>query len=299
VLLFAPINSDQTTIKKSNRGSMKFFQKTAISLMIAASLTACSDNKNEKKEKKESATTEAVVTPQAKTSDKFGEMLAYVPANTAYLMANSVAVPDDVLEFQMKRFQMLVSALSANIKSITDVANKMPSEGSDSSASSEDSADDASNAEAKETGDATKEVAKAEPNAGDFIEALLQELSTHFNKDGLAKLGLKSNGHSVFYELDMLPVVRYELANKDAFKALLSRAEKTSGYKLEWSKCSEHDCLVSKEGKELNIATVFVGDHVAIAPFSADKKQQVMDHLLATKKPEKRYKLADRSAVVS
>jgi hypothetical protein len=93
--------------------------------------------------------------------------------------------------------------------------------------------------------------------------------------------------------------VRYELANKDAFKALLSRAEKTSGYKLEWSKCGEHDCLVSKEGQELNIATVFVGDHVAIAPFSIDKKQQVIDHLLGTKKPEKSYKVADWSTFVS
>ncbi|HHL19838.1 MAG TPA: hypothetical protein ENJ33_08890 [Thiothrix sp.] len=265
---------------------MRFFQKTVISLMIAASLTACSDNKNEKKE---SATTEAVVTSQAKTSDKFSEMLAYVPADTAYLMANSVAVPDDVLEFQMKRFQMLVSALSANIKSITDVANKMPSEDSDSSASTE----------AKETSDATKEATKEEPNAGDFIKALLQEFSTNLNKDGLAKLGLKFNGHSMFYALDMLPVIRYELANKEAFKALLSKAEKTSGYKLEWSKCGEHDCLVSKKGKELNIATVFVGDHVAIAPFSSEKKQQVMDHLLGTKKPEKSYKVADWNTFVS
>ncbi len=278
---------------------MKFFQKTAISLMIAASLTACSDNKNEKKE---STTAETVVTPQAKTSDKFGEMLAYVPADTAYLMANSVAVPDDVLEFQMKRLQLLVSALSANIKSITDAANKMPLESSTDDASSVTEAGTASDQgeTASDTAqDVSKDVVKAEPNAGDFIEALLQEFSTNLNKDGLAKLGLKFNGHSMLYALDMLPVIRYELANKDDFKALLTRAEKTSGYKLEWIKCNEHDCLVSKEGKELNIATVFVDDHVAIAPFTAENKQQVIDHLLGTKKPEKSYKVADWSVFVS
>jgi len=257
---------------------MKLFQKTAISLMIAVSLTACSDKKNDNKETTEA---EVMTAPQAKTSNRFAEMLAYVPADTAYLIANSESVPDDVLEFQMKRLETIVAALSANIKSITAAAEKTVGKAVDSTAEkSKETAQDDSN----------KSTATEKPNVGDFFEALLKEISGNLNKEGLTKLGVKTDGHGMLYEFDMLPVVRYELSSKKAFKDLLVRAEKASGYKIEWSQCGTHDCLISKEGKELNIAAVFVNDQVVIAPFMENKKQALMDHLLGVKKPENSYK---------
>jgi hypothetical protein len=273
------IQSDKIIIKKINRGSMKFFQKTAISLMIAVSLTACSD----KNDKKETASTETAVsthTPQAKTSSQFVEMLTYVPADTAYLMANSETVPEEVLAFQMKRLQTVVAALSANIKSITAATD-----GKDKTTENKTDTSEAKDVTATDV--------------GDFFEALLKEVSGNLNKEGLAKLGIKTDGHGMIYEFNMLPVMRYELSNKEAFKALLVRAEKTSGYKIEWNKCGEHDCLISKEGKELNIAAVFINNQVVIAPFTTDKKQLLMDHLLGVKKPEKSYKPADWSSFLA
>lgn len=274
---------------------MKFFEKTAISLMIAVALTAC-DKKNENKE---IAAPEAVVAPQAKASSQFADMLAYVPVDTAYLMANSEPVPDDVMVFQLQRLQTLVAILSNNIKSITkateeNVASVVSSDETDNKASTEGDATDE-----KTVASTTEAATPAKPAIGDFFEALLKEVSSNLNKDGLGKLGIKLDGHGMVYELDMLPVIRYELSSKDDFKALLTRAEKTSGHKLEWSQCGEHDCLVSKEGKELNVAAVFIGNQVAIAPFSADKKQQVMDHLLGVKKPEKSYTVTDWSAFLA
>lgn len=273
---------------------MKFFQKTAISLMIAASLTACSDKKNDKKETTE---TDVVTAPQVKQSSKFTEMLAHVPADTAYLIGNSEVISEQVLEFQLKRLQTVVTALSTSIKSMTEAAKKKNS--SESSENTEENAKSESTTTDNESSESNKGNEVAEANAGDFFQALLTEIGANLNKEGLTKLGIKADGHAVMYEFNMLPVVRYELSNKDAFKALLTRAEKASAYKVEWSQCGEHDCLVSKEGKEMNVAAVFMKDQVVIAPFAADKKQQVMDHLLGVKKPEKSYPAADWSAFLA
>lgn len=274
---------------------MKFSKKTAISLMIAASLTACSDKPKDKTET--TTATEAVTPPQAKKPDKFAEMLAYVPADTAYLIANSKAVPDEVIASQMQRFQAIVAALSANIKSMTAPAEKT----SDSATETAEKPTEAAASETDTSKDvATTDTAKTEPNAGDFLEALLKEFDGNLTKEGLTKLGIKTDGHGLIYTLDMLPVIRYELSNKDDFKALLTRAEKTSGYKIEWGKCDGYDCVESKDSEaEMNIAAVFLDDQVVIAPFSADKKQQVMDHLLGKKKPETSYKEADWQALLT
>lgn len=278
---------------------MKFFKKTAISLMIAASLTACSDKKEN--ETKETTTTE-VTAPQPKKAEKFAEMLAYVPADTSYLIANSKPIPDEVLASQMKRLQAILGAVSANIKSAaksaTDAATSTASADDKGSATTEATATD--DAAAKTEAATTAETSTAEePNVGDFLEALLKEFDGNLTKEGLTKLGIKADGHGMVYSLDMLPVIRYELANKDDFKALLSRAEKNSGYKVEWSKCGDYDCVESKDDGELNIAAVFLADQVVIAPFSADKKQQMMDHLIGKQKPEKSYSTDDWQAFLT
>ena len=262
---------------------MKLFQKTAISLVMAASLSACSDNKNEETNKG-ATDAQPVAASQLKASKAFEEMLSHVPAKTSYLITNSKPVPANVVDFQLKRVQALVSTLSAKYKTLSaDKENKAQDEGINKGI----------NKDLEKS-----EIAAAEPEIEGFFKALMEAFENKLTVDGLKELGLKANGHTMVYEVEMMPVVRYELSSKKAFKAVLSRAEEKSGYKLEWSKCGDYECMTS-EKDEAGIIAAFVEDQMVISLFSIDKKQLMLDHITGVTKPENSYKTSDWDAFLA
>lgn len=182
----------------------------------------------------------------------FKSLLAHVPADTSYLMANKEAIPKKVMEVQMQRGQDML-AMFSNSEGMKKAATK--SEG-----------------------------------PGKFFAALLEEYSSLLASDKISETGLSLEANSVLYGYEMMPVMRLGIADKDKMMAMIKRAEEKSSYKVEFSKCGEFDCFESTDPKgQVSIAAVFLKDHLALSAFSPDKKEGLKNHLIGKAAPKKSY----------
>ena len=250
-------------------------------LTIAISLAACSDNNNDEPVSG-NATNEAtnaqasnVNTSKNKatsvTSDQdesFTQMLAHIPADTAYLIANKKTFPKDMLEFHLKRGQQAYAFL----ESIIDQASK----------------------ESITTNPATNGAGEGGSEKKDtllkFGKALLADIRENMTVDKLANTGIKVDGHNALYAIDLTPVLRYHIVSKKAVMETIKHAEKTSGYKVEWKQCGKFQCIEkdSDDGKT-GIAIAIQEDQVVASFFPIEKKATIMGHLTGESIPEKTF----------
>jgi len=115
----------------------------------------------------------------------------------------------------------------------------------------------------------------------------------------MANVGIKIDGHSVFYQADLAPVFRTEISSKKALLDTIKKAEKQSGYRVQWKKCSEYDCIDlanegDKEGdKESGLVLLLQDKQIAAGIYTDANKQKLMDHLTGKSKPASSYAAAD------
>lgn len=197
----------------------------------------------------------------SKEGASFKQMLSYVPADTSYLFANKKPMPEDVVEFQLQRMQKMM-----------DMAN-MTSQ------------------DLKILADEDKQKTKlTQSKSADFFNALFTDLSKKLSEKKFADSGLSTKANNVIYGLDSVPVIRLGISNKDAILATLERAETSSNYKLELTKCGEYDCFMNQDKEsDLTFVAVLIKDHIALSAFSSDKKESMIDHLIGKSTPEKSY----------
>ncbi|KAG1657103.1 Cys-tRNA(Pro)/Cys-tRNA(Cys) deacylase YbaK [Nymphon striatum] len=187
----------------------------------------------------------------SKSGASFESMLAHVPADTSYLLANKNAVPDEVMEFHLKRG-----------KDIMEMFSK---------------------AQAEKESDTSEGIEK-------FFNALMADYSDLLAKDKFEDTGFSLKANSMVYGYDMMPVARLSYSDKEKLMAMIKRAEEKSGYKVEFTKCGELDCFTSTNPTgEIAIALVFLESQIAVAAFSPDKKEAVISHLTGKADPKESY----------
>jgi len=190
----------------------------------------------------------------SKSGAGFESMLAHVPADTSYLLANKNAIPEEVMEFHLKRGKDMLAMFS---KAQADKESK-DSEGIEK-----------------------------------FFNALLADYSDLIAKDKFEETGLSLKANSMIYGYDMMPVMRLSYANKEKLMAMIKRAEEKSGYKIEFTKCGELDCFTSTNPTgEVGMALVFLESQIAVAAFSPDKKEAIVSHLTGQANPKESYSAA-------
>ncbi len=276
---------------------MKIFQGSAMAkgsmtaLALAISLAACSDNKNENAAQdkvQKVAEVAGAATSAAKNSVTdvgFQKVLSYVPDDTAYLFTNKKIVPKEVMEFHLERSkQVLVMWMGF----MEDMNTTSESKSLESKSSAESVEKKSETVVSKDKSDKSK----------DFFIALMKDLLSNMSLDKIANTGMKVDGHSALYDVDLAPVFRYEITNKAAVKETIKRAEAASDYSVEWQKCGEHDCI-ELSGKGDNAATaaakdggfiiVLLDDQITGGLYSADNKAAVMGHLTGKSKTEAGY----------
>ncbi len=255
-------------------------------LALAISLAACSDNKNESavndaaqdKVQKVADVGSTTVSKKTVTDAGFQNVLSSVPDDTAYLFTNKKIMPEEVMEFHLERSKQVLLMwmdFMEDMKTVSELESKtMQSKPSDEST------------EKQSETVATKDKSK------DFFIALMKDLLSNMSLDKIANTGMKVDGHSALYGVELAPVFRYEITNKSAVKETIKRAEAASGYSVEWQKCGEHDCIeLSDKGaaKDAGFIIVLLDDQVTGGLYSADNKAAVMDHLTGKSKPEAGY----------
>ncbi|HVF34060.1 MAG TPA: hypothetical protein VND91_01920, partial [Candidatus Saccharimonadia bacterium] len=104
-------------------------------------------------------------------------------------------------------------------------------------------------------------------DAARAARAVLGELQGNVSLDGLGRLGLDLRGHWAFYGVGLVPVMRWQLRDPDAFRAFVARVEQRYGEKLPRGRAGkleywrfggaggELSALLAVDGKQL-VATI-------------------------------------------
>lgn len=133
--------------------------------------------------------------------------LAFVPADTPYVIANLESVPDATMQRWTQQMQGVWPVMIGNFDH------------------------------------AIAELGKSEAGAryAPVLRALLDEARERDTPEKWQQIGLAPKLHSAFYGVGLLPVVRIELADPAAFRAMISRIEQKAGDKLATAKVGEQE----------------------------------------------------------
>lgn len=199
-------------------------------------------------------------TPSAKQEVVFQELLSHVPANTAYLIANNERVPEKVVDAHIDRMKTFFASMESMFSSNADDAEKTSQE--------------------------------------KFALALFDALGKDISVETWKKNGLVANAHSIIYGLDLKPVARMEIASKDAFKAMIAKAETDSGHKVAWESCAGVDCLQLGE-KEQKVVFALTDKQLIVTYHDGKNVEALFDHIAGKSKPESAFKAADWKGFVA
>lgn len=186
-------------------------RRTLIAALVAVTLAACG--------KDEAAT----------------DPLAYVPADTPYVVANRTPMPRAVIEAWTKMYGVNVEDLYADM--------------------------------AKEPG-----LQEIEGEFGEWVRAALPEIGKLASPGGMDALGLKSEGRFAIYGYGLMPVYRMELADAAKFSAVVAGIEARAGKKLATRSFGKHTLWqFSNDKAQVLFGPVGHFLVVTVAPAAADE----------------------------
>ena len=163
---------------------MKFSRTLLLILSSALFLTACNKDADE-----------AVVA----VKDNTNPLLAYVPADTAYVYADLETVPEAVTDAYVTRFQPALDVLTKKI-------NEFQAE--------------------YQAGDHEGE------QAARLASAVLDELGGSLSEESLNRIGISTRAHYAFYAEGVFPVIRLGLTDAQALRSAIGRIEAKMGFQL-------------------------------------------------------------------
>jgi len=209
---------------------MKFSRTFVLILGSALFLTACNKEADE-----------AVVAVEENTNP----LLAYVPADTAYVYADLEPVPEAITDAYMKRFQPALDVLTKKI-------NEFQAE--------------------YQAGDY-----EGEP-AARLASAVLDELGGSLSEENLNRVGLSTKAHYAFYAEGVFPVIRLGLTDAEALRSAIGRIEARMGVQLPASeldgakywRLADDDMpvgiYIAIDGKQLALGMFPVGAEASLLP---------------------------------
>jgi len=162
---------------------MKFTRTLTLIAITALLLTACNGESTE----------------VAAIKENSNPLLAYVPADTAYVFANLEPTPKELTDVYVARFQPVLEVISKKVAQFqTDY----------------------------ESGDyEDNQMAK-------LATAVLDELGGSLSSESLEKLGISMQAHQAIYAMGVFPVIRLGLSDAQALRDAIGRIEAKMGFEL-------------------------------------------------------------------
>jgi hypothetical protein len=180
--------------------------------------------------------------------------LAFVPADTPYVFANTEPVPDAAVANWRAQMQgawpLLVETMD---HALAELSAKPESAG-----------------------------------AAKVLAAILDEVRDRNTPEQWQQVGFESKAHAAIYGVGLLPVMRMELSDPDAFRAMLTRIEQKAGQALATRRVGEQE--VRSFGDDAFRGMLAIeGRHLVLAFAPADADEALERRLLGLDRPAQRF----------
>jgi len=193
--------------------------------------------------------------------------LAFVPADTPYVIANTEPMPDATVAHFAQQMKVVWPIMLDSVDHGLAEIDKALVEGKKSDADS---------------------------TGMRVIHALLDEFRERDTPEKWQQIGLGPKVRSAIYGVGLLPVVRLELADADAFRAMIARIEQKTGAKLPTAKIGTQDVWTFGNDAVLGMMAI-EGRHCVITALPATADEALKRRALGLDRPAK--SLADSGAL--
>lgn len=187
------------------------------------------------------------------SKDQPDNPLAYAPAQSPYLFANVEPVPAAAIDMWMKNAEQMMPMYEKMLDTMV----------------------------------VQLESATPEALGVRVIKAARDEFKGKFNRAGMESFGFSMSTRSAVYGIGLIPVMRLELSNPDAFKAFIGRMETKVGQKLVTGKVGGQDYWMAGPAEEkLQLIMALQGKHLVLTFAPKTAEPAVMEQLLGLELPE-------------
>jgi hypothetical protein len=193
--------------------------------------------------------------------------LAFVPADTPYVIANTEPMPDATVAHFAQQMKVVWPIMFDSIDHGLIEIDKALDEGKKSDADS---------------------------TGAKVMHALLDEFRERDTPEKWQQIGMGPKVRSAIYGIGLLPVVRFELADADAFRAMIARIEQKIGAKLPIAKIGTQDVWTFGNDAVLGLMAI-EGRHLVITALPAAADEALKRRVLGLDRPAK--SLADSGAL--
>lgn len=181
--------------------------------------------------------------------------LAFVPADTPYVMANLEPLPEAVTAMTLKQMGLQGELLALRTSALKDTLDKLGAQG---------------------------EVARR------AIEAVEAEHAGKTPEQGLALWGLAPQARLALYGLGLTPVLRIELAHPEAFTRTVERIEARIGQSLPRGRMGEQEYFdLGLAEQPLGAVVAVVGSHLVLALRAREAPEPALREVLGLQRPRR------------
>ena len=217
---------------------MKFTRTLVLITGMALFLTACSKDSDE-----------ATVAINENTNP----LLAYVPADTAYVLADLEPIPKELSDVYVSRSQPVMDVVSKHVDRFqTDYTS----------------------------GDYQDNQIAA------LAAAVLDELGGSLSAESLEKLGITMQAHHAIYAMGVFPVIRVELGDAEALRNAIGRIETKMGFELPVKSLNGADYWrMVEDGTPVGLYIAVLDQQLAISIFPVSAEDSLLAAFLGQEMP--------------
>lgn len=178
--------------------------------------------------------------------------LAFVPSDTPFVVANSESVPDATIDAWARQMQGVWPVI---IGMYEKMLGELP------------------------VGD-EPDMAKARS----VVRAILDEIRQRDTPAKWAEIGFSQKARAAFYGIGLVPVMRAELGDPDAFRAMIARVEAAAGATLGTSRLGDHELRTFAIGETEGIIAL-QGKHLVLTLLPANADEPLKRAVLGLERP--------------
>ena len=191
--------------------------------------------------------------PEVAVTANTNPLLAYVPADTAYVFANLEPVPEAITDAYVKRFQPALDVMSNQISQFQ----------------------------------AAYQSGEHESDLGARLAAaVLDELGGSLSRESLEKIGISMNAHHAFYAKGIFPVIRIGLSDAQSLRDAIARIEAKMGYQMPVRELNGTSYWrASEDGMPVAVYIAILDQQLAISVFPVKAENSLLAAFLGQEMP--------------
>lgn len=191
--------------------------------------------------------------PAAVIAENSNPLLAYVPADTAYVFAALEPSPKEIIDAYVSRFQPVLD-------SIAEITQQFQSEYASGEFEDNDGAR--------------------------LAAAVLDELGGSVSEESLAGIGISLQAHHVLYATGIFPVMRIELTDETALRDAITRIEAKMGFEIPVRELNgSRYWQVSDDDMPIGLYVAIIEKQLVMSMFPVTAEATLLPALLGQVKP--------------